>query len=189
MLFLLSDAPEYFLKRINMKHVFFFLFFLFLFSSVWSQQLTTTVDSYTGDVTVSTGFDTLSAAKTNEKNSIPDRVVGVKTTHKKKSEYWLFFYFSTSDITNHPVHISKNNFAYFVQTNNEYLRMPYTGKQSTYSGKDNAGFFINITNYISRLQSSEIKIIRFETSQLYHEIILLQNKTNSIANIVNKLSE
>ncbi|MDQ2753169.1 MAG: hypothetical protein M3R72_09120 [Bacteroidota bacterium] len=147
------------------------------------------VDSYSGDSTISTGFDTLSLGKSTETNHIPDRVVGVKTVHKKQPQYWLFFYFSTSDITKHPVNISKKNFAYFVKTNNEYLRIPYTGKPSTYSGKDNAGFFLNITNYLDRLQSAKIKFIRFETSQLYHEIILSENKSDAIANVVNALIE
>ena len=172
-----------------MKHFVYTFVVLFMFCSVQAQQLTKMVDSYTGDSTISTGFDTLSAAKTNSSNAIPDRVVGVKTVHKKQTQYWLFFYFSTSDITQHMVNISKKNFAYFVQTNNEYLRMPYSGKPSSYSGKDNAGFFINITNYISRLQTAKIKIIRFETSTLYHEIKLASDKAGSIADIVNLISE
>lgn len=171
-----------------MKHLLSALFvFAFFFSK--AQKLTRMVDSYSGDSTISTGFDTLSLGKLNESHRQPDRVVGVKTVHKKQSQYWLFFYFSTSDITQHPVVISKKNFAYFVKPNNEYLRIPYTGKPSTYSGKDNAGFFLNITNYLDRLQSAKIKFIRFETSDLYHEIILPENKSNAIANIVNVLVE
>lgn len=173
-----------------MKPVVYFFSFLTLFflSVAKAQNITRTVDSYTGDSIISTGFDTLKTAKMDDKNSIPDRVVGVKTIHKSKSTYWLFFYFSTSDITSNPVKISSKNFAYFVKTNNEYLRMPYNGKAFQYSGKDNAGFFIDITNYLSRLQSSNIKIIRFETSQLYHEILLPEGKTQAIADIIDKLT-
>ena len=170
-----------------MKYLICFLVLIFYVSAALAQQLTTTVDSYTHDTTISTGFDTLSAGKGESKTAVADRVVGVKTIHKKESKYWLFFYFSTSDITNHSVQISKKNFAYFVQTNNEYLRMPYTGKSSNYTGKDNAGFFIDITNYISRLQAAKIKIIRFETSQFYHEIIIPANHQNMISEIVNML--
>ena len=144
------------------------------------------VDAYTGDSTISTGFDTLS---TQNKTGIADRVVGVRTVHKKQSKYWLFFYFSTSDITSRSVSISKKNFAYFVKPNNEYLRLSYTGKTSSYSDKDNAGFFIDITDYVSRLQTARFKIIRFETSQLYHEIQILEKKQNMIADIVNSLNE
>lgn len=170
--------------------VYFFTVSMFFFISVArAQSLITTVDSYTGDTIVSTGFDTLKTAQTGDKNAIPDRVVGVKTVHKNKSTYWLFFYFSTSDITSKPVKISTRNFAYFVKTNNEYLRMPYNGKAYQYSGKDNAGFFIDVTNYLSRLQSASIKIIRFETSQLYHEIILPDEKAQTIADIIKKLTE
>lgn len=170
--------------------IYFFTVIMFCFLTAGrAQDLIRTVDSFTGDSIVSTGFDTLKTAKTDEKNSIPDRVVGVKTTHKRKSTYWLFFYFSTSDITSNPVKIGPKNFAYFVKTNNEYLRLPYNGKALQYSGKDNAGFFIDITDYISRLQSASIKIIRFETSQLYHEILLPENKTQAIADIVKKLTD
>ncbi len=171
-----------------MKHIFFILFiFVFFFGK--AQKLTRMADSFSGDSTISTGFDTLSLGKSNESHQIPDRVVGVKTVHKKQPQYWLFFYFSTSDITQHPVNISKKNFAYFVKSNNEYLRIPYTGKPTKYSGKDNAGFFLNITAYLDRLQTAKIKFIRFETSDLYHEIILPENKSNTIANIVNMLVE
>ncbi len=170
-----------------MKYIFFTLFF-FLFSFVVrSQELTISVDSFTGDSTISTGFDTLRASQPGENNGIPDRVVGVRTVHKGESKFWLFFYFSTSDITSKPVKISKKNYAYFVKTDNEYLRVPYTGRASTYSGKDNAGFFIDITDYLDRLQIASVKIIRFETSQLYHEILVPQKNQNTIADIVNKL--
>ena len=163
----------------------FFFFICFTISN--AQELTITVDSYTGDTTISTGFDTLSMGKQN--SIIPDRVVGVRSKHKGESKYWLFFYFSTSDIPSKGVKISSKNFAYFIQTNNEYIRLPYTGRAGNYSDKDNAGFFIDITNYISRLQFAKIKMIRFETSTLYHEIVLPEKNMLSIANIVNKLTD
>lgn len=169
-----------------MKYLVCLVCFFVVHNIAYTQKLTKLVDSYTGDTTVSTGFDTLSFPS---KTGIPDRVTGVKTTHKKLSKYWLFFYFSTSDITSHPVNISKKNYAYFVMPNNEYLRLPYTGKPSSYSGKDNAGFFIDITPYLSRLRSAKFSIIRFETSELYHEIILPQKNQTMIADIVNRLLE
>ncbi len=176
-----STLPFY-----TMKTILPLLCLLLAGSLCSAQNLTTIVDKYTGDTTVSTGFDTLSRA---DKAGLSDRVVGVRTTHKKQSKYWLFFYFSTSDISQHSVSISKKNFAYFVKTNNEFLRMSYSGKASTYSTKDNAGFFINVTDYISRLQSARIKIIRFETSQLYHEIIVPEQNQGKIADIINSLVE
>ncbi len=169
-----------------MKFIFFITCLIFSSSLIQAQKLTRTVDSYTGDTTYSTGFDTLNL---NNKTGIADRVVGVKTVHKKQSKYWLFFYFSTSDISSHPINISKKNFAYFLLPNNEYLRFPYTGKTSSYSGKDNAGFFIDITPYLSRLQFAKFTIIRFETSQLYHEIVLPSKNQNLISEIVNQLLE
>jgi hypothetical protein len=170
-----------------MKTLFFLPAFLLLHVSVHAQELTTTVDSYTGDTTYSTGFDTLNAAVPTNKKTIADRVVGVRNVHKGESRYWLFFYFSTSDITQKSVSISKKNFAYFVLDKNVYLRFPYSGRTGNYTAKDNAGFFIDVTSSIDRLQSAKTRIIRFETSALYHEIIVPDKKQSSIANIINKL--
>lgn len=172
-----------------MKTLAIIFFILFLCKGVSAQQLTTTVDSYTGDTIISTGFDTLSFTDVNGKSVIADRVVGVKNIHKGESKYWLFFYFSTGDITQKSVSISKKNFAYFVLNNNEYLRFPYSGRAGNYSAKDNAGFFIDITNNLGRLQSAKIKMIRFETSNLYHEIKVPEKKMLTVAEMVNKLIE
>ncbi len=171
-----------------MKILAIIIFLLSACNGVYAQKLTTTVDSYTGDTTLSTGFDTLNAITTG-KNGVADRVVGVKNIHKGESKYWLFFYFSTSDITQKSVSISKKNFAYFVLNNNEYLRFPYSGRAGNYTAKDNAGFFIDVTNSIGRMQSAKIKLIRFETSTLYHEIKIPESKALLIADIVNKLVE
>lgn len=162
-----------------------FIIPVLLFSfTLRAQKLTTTVDRSTGDTIISTGFDTLKAA---EKNAVADRVVGVKTIHKGKSTYWLFFYFSTSDITRSTVNISSKNFAYFVLNNDTYLRFPYSGRTNKYAPSDNAGFFINITKSISQLRAADIKIIRFETSTFYHEIKLSGKEHLKISGIVNNL--
>ena len=169
-----------------MKRVAFFVP-LFLFSIfIHAQKLTTTVDRSTGDTVVSTGFDTLQAVA---KNAVADRVVGVRTVHKGKATYWLFFYFSTSDITNQSVNISSKNFAYFVLNNDTYLRFPYSGRTNKYAPSDNAGFFIDITKYISQLRTADIKIIRFETSTYYHEIKLSGKENFKIAGIINSLAK
>jgi len=172
---------------LTMKQIAYLVFSLLLYSGAFAQQVTTTVDSFTGDTTVSTSFDTLNVPDTNSKNVVADRVVGVRTTHKGENTYWLFFYFSTADLSSKPVKISPKNYAYFLKTNNEYLRIPYKGKTSTYSGKDNAGFFVDITNYLSNLQFAEIQSLRFETSELYHEVVIPKEKMNKISDIINTL--
>ncbi len=173
----------------------FILFFCLAANAQDAKQDTTIQDTtiktsiyvHNGDTTISTGFDTLNVRKTGTDTSSPDRVVGVKAIHNGESKYWLFFYFSTSDITQKAVKISTRNFAYLIKTNNEYIRLPYSGRAFNYTAKDDAGFFVDITNYLERLQSAPLKIIRFETSQLYHEIIVPKEKQMAVSDIINKL--
>ena len=171
-----------------MKSILSIIILLFFIEShAAAQEVIRSKDPYTGDSIISTGFDTLAAAEPGSKTSIADRVVAVKTIHKGKATYYLFFYFSTSDITDKPVKIGPKNYAYFVKTNNEYLRFPYSGRAFNYSAKDNAGFFIDITKSLDKFRDSAFKMVRFETSQYYHELKLPEDKTMQIANVVNRL--
>ena len=91
----------------TMKHYLILYVCLFICCAAKTQDLTTMVDRITGDTTVSTGFDTL---QPGGKDSIPDQVVGVKTIRKGTAKYWLFFYFSTADVSQQPVRIWPEKF-------------------------------------------------------------------------------
>ncbi len=148
-------------------------------------QLTVTVDSFTGDSTVSTAFDTLSIEKIEGKEVVTAKVVGVKSISKKKSTYWLFFYFLSTEAAN--IRISNSNYAYFKTINNQFFRIPYKGKPQSYSEKDNAGFFVDVTNYTRALSHVEITDVRLETSHLYEQITLKQPYRRKISDLVGML--
>ncbi len=170
-----------------MKHLFASIFFTSLFSTVIAQELSVTIDRTNGDTTISTGFDTLHFAITDANDSIPDRVVGARTSHNGTRTYWLFFYFSPTDIKATELTITSKNFAYLQKENDEYIRIPYKGRQASYTSKDNAGFFLDITDYLDELRNSNIKLLRFETSELFQEISLPMEKWSVISEIVNRL--
>lgn len=180
---------NYYAANLNpMKKITITLLGLLLMHSAWA-QLDVFVNPITKDSVISTPFDTLTLVENKAgKTVVQDKVVGIKNVHKKKQEYWLFFYFMPVNLDKESITISSNKYAYLLKDNGTYLRIPYNGKTFTYKQNQMAGFFIDVSKYIDEIKSSNLTYIRLETSNLYHEIALLPNDKTAIANIISKLT-
>ncbi len=139
------------------------------------------------DTAICTSSQPLRTDTSGSTMKVTDDVIGVKMIGRKRNSYWLYFFFVPKDIPASEVTISSKRYAYIRTAQNKYYRIPYSGKAFTYATKTKASFFIDITNYVSRLKDEEITDVRLETSVLYHAIKLKDTSQQTIARIVNAL--
>jgi hypothetical protein len=168
-----------------MKPLFLFIFLCTGIAS--SAQLSLTKFVLGDDTAICTNSQPLHTDTSGSTVKVTDDVIGVKMTGRKKNSYWLYFFFIPDDIPDSTVSISSKRFAYIRTAQDRYYRIPYSGKAFSYSTKTKVSFFIDITNYASRLKDEVITDVRLETSVLYHAIELKDTTQKTIARVVNTL--
>lgn len=122
-----------------MKTLFLFIFICIVFTG--SAQLSLTKFVLGKDTAICTNSQVLHTEKTGHTFKVTDDVIGVKMISRKKSSYWLYFFFFPNDIPASTVDISSKRFAYIRTAQDRYYRIPYSGKAFMYSTNTKASFF------------------------------------------------